>query len=118
MKRRNFLAGVAVDDAHLAGAPEVRQRVLRFAATAGIAVASSQQNFARDGALLAMGTSIAVLAARAAGYAGKSLKGAQPSDLPIELPTVFSVIINLKTAKALGLTIPQALLLRADEVIQ
>jgi putative ABC transport system substrate-binding protein len=106
------------DDAHLAGNLEVRQRVLRFAAVGGIPVASTHQNFAGDGALLAMGTSIPVLAARAAGYVDKILKGAHPSDLPIELPTVFSVIVNLKTAKALGLTIPQSLLLRADEVIQ
>lgn len=106
------------DDAHLAGDPEVRLRVMRFAAAARIPVASSQQYFARDGALLTMGASIAVLASRAAGYVDKILRGAHPSDLPIELPTVFSVVVNLRTAKTLGLTIPQALLLRADEVIQ
>ncbi|MGL6111523.1 MAG: ABC transporter substrate binding protein [Rubrivivax sp.] len=118
MKRRNFLAGVAADDAHIAADPENCQRVLRLAAVAGIPVAFSPQNFACDGALLAMGTSIAVRAARAAGYVDKILKGAQPSDLPIELPTVFSAIFNLKTAQALGIAIPQSLLLRADEVIQ
>jgi len=106
------------DDAHLAGNPEVRRRVLRFAASAGLAVASSRQDYVREGALLTLGPSIPALAASAAGYVDRILKGVHPSDLPIQLPTVLTVTVNLNTAQTLGLKIPQALLLRADEVVQ
>jgi putative ABC transport system substrate-binding protein len=117
-KAERIAALFVADDALVAGDPAVRQRVLHFAAAAGIAVASSHQNFAREGALLAMGPSLPALAARAAGYVDKILKGARPSDLPVELPTLLPLIVNLNTAKALGLTIPPAILARADEVIE
>ena len=106
------------DDDALAGSAEVRQQVSARALGRRLPVASSSGSFAADGALLSLGTDLPAIARRAAFYVHRILGGAKPADLPVERPTVFRLSLNRKTATALGLTIPQALLLRADEVIQ
>ncbi len=95
-----------------------RTRIADHAARRRLPVASGASEYAEAGGLLAYGPSISDGFRRAGTYVDKILKGAKAADLPVEQPTTFELVINLKTAKALGLTIPQAVLLRADRVIQ
>ena len=76
------------------------------------------QEFVQDGGLMFYGPNQLDLFRRAATYVDKILKGTKPADLPVEQPTRFDFVVNLKTAQALGLTIPQSVLLQATEVIQ
>ena len=96
-----------------------RQRVLDFAATHRLPASYDVgREFVRGGGLISYGPVLATHYAIAADYVDKILKGAKPGDLPIHQPTQFVLVVNLKTARDLGLTIPQSLRLRADEVIE
>jgi ABC-type uncharacterized transport system substrate-binding protein len=95
-----------------------RRRLVDLAAKNRLPTVYPQRDFVDVGGLMSYGPNGPDLFRRAATLVDKILKGAKPADLPVEQPTKFELIINLKTAKALGLTIPQSLLLRADEVIQ
>ena len=99
-------------------ATQYRVEILNLAAAHSLAVVSQYRAFAEAGALLAYGPSTSAMYRRAAYYVDRILKGANAGDLPVEQPTKFDLVINLKTAKALGLTIPSSLLERADEVIE
>jgi putative ABC transport system substrate-binding protein len=95
-----------------------RTRLADLAARSRLPVAYGTRDNVEVGGLLSYGPSVRDLFRRGATYVDKILKGAKPGDLPVEQPTKFELVINLKTAKALGLTIPQSVLGRADEVIQ
>jgi putative ABC transport system substrate-binding protein len=94
------------------------RRIIELAMLQRLPTISTERSYAEAGALLSYGASFPDLFRRAGTYVDKILKGAKPADLPVEQPTKFELVINLKTAKALGLTIPPILLARADEVIE
>ena len=95
-----------------------RTTLLKLASKARLPVIYGERHFADEGGLMSYGPNFGDLFRRSAGYVDKILKGAKPGDLPIEQPTKFELVVNLKTAKALGITIPESILLRADEVIR
>jgi putative ABC transport system substrate-binding protein len=95
-----------------------RGRIVAFAATNRLPAIYPYRTFVDAGGLMSYGPELSDLSRRAATYVDRILKGAKPAELPIAQPTKFELVVNLKTAKALGLTIAPSLLLRADHVIQ
>jgi putative ABC transport system substrate-binding protein len=94
-----------------------RKRVYDFAAAHRLPAIYEFKFYARDGGLISYGPDRTEAAARAGSLVARVLNGAKPADLPVEQPTKFELVVNLKTARALGITIPRPILLRADEVI-
>lgn len=97
---------------------DLRKKIAKFASDYRLPVISGLRVFVDSGALMSYGADRADILRRSVAYVDKILKGAKPSDLPVEQPTKFELVINLKTAKSLGLTIPSLMLARADEVIE
>ncbi len=95
-----------------------RPRILEFARTQRVPLATGWGPWARAGSFLSYGPDLDTLVRHAATHVDKILKGAKPGDLPVEQPTKFELVINLRTAKALGLTVPPSLLARADQLIE
>lgn len=97
---------------------ELRHRIVSFAVTNRLPTVFGERASVEAGGLMSYGTDYADLFRRAATYIDKILKGVEPADLPVEQPTKFELLINMRVAKTLGLTIPASLLLRADQIIE
>jgi putative ABC transport system substrate-binding protein len=95
-----------------------RAQILALAEQHGLPAAYAYRFFAVSGGLMSYGTDLSDLFRRAAAYVDRVLKGAKPAELPVQQPTKFELVINLKTAKALNLNVPDKLLALADEVIE
>jgi putative tryptophan/tyrosine transport system substrate-binding protein len=97
---------------------KIQAQIADFALKNKLPSSFEERSFVEAGGLFSYGSSFVTTYQRAAEYVDKILKGAKPAELPIQQPTQLELLINMKTAKAIGLAIPQALLLRADEVFQ
>ena len=106
-----ILTGSALSEVH-------RDLIITLAALHKLPAISYRRNFVTSGGLISYGFDIVYQFRRAASYVDRILKGEKPADLPVQAPTKYELAINLKTAKALGLTVPLSLLGRADEVIE
>ena len=115
MTRERAGAVIVLVDAMLA---DHRTRIADLAAKSRLPAVYGLTDHVEAGGLMAYGPNVADMYRRAAAFVDKILKGAKPADLPVQQPTRFELVINLKTAKALGLTFPQSILIRADQVIQ
>jgi putative ABC transport system substrate-binding protein len=93
-------------------------RILTFALSTRLPMIFSTRDFVRSGGLMSYGPSYADLFRRAADYVNRILQGTKPADMPVEQPTKFELVLNLTTAKALGMTVPEAFLLRADDIVE
>jgi putative tryptophan/tyrosine transport system substrate-binding protein len=104
-----------IEDALLAAQ---RTKLLKLAWKAKLPVSSGTRDYVADGGLMSYSASFSWMFRRSAYYVDRILKGTKPADLPVEQPTKFEFVVNLKTAKALGITLPESILIRADEVIK
>ena len=99
-------------------ASKYRQRIVDFAAQRHLPAIYDAREFVQSGGLISYGPSLLAMQQRLAEYVDKIFKGAKPADLPVEQPSKFEMLINMKTATALSLSIPQSIMLRADRLIE